>query len=153
MESENKKYDPSLWPKERKPKPLDGKADDLGFINTPNGSFYDFDGEYFNKNGFDIHGGWYTKNKEYIYGPDWLSELGCYEDEKEKYLNNNNNGFELDDEEEDDFLGEEGDFAEDDNNEEFDYEKIMKEAELYKQQLNSIPETIPETKPKKKNKK
>ena len=120
MESENKKYDPSLWPKERKPKPLDGKADDLGFINTPNGSFYDFDGEYFNKNGFDIHGGWYTKNKEYIYGPDWLSELGCYED---------------------------------DNNEEFDYEKIMKEAELYKQQLNSIPETIPETKPKKKNKK
>lgn len=82
-------YDKSLRPTERKPKPKNLKTDEMGFSYTPNGSFYDMDDEYFNKAGFDIHGGWYTKEKEYIYGPDWLSDLGCYEDEKEKYININ----------------------------------------------------------------
>ena len=56
----------SLWPIERRPIPKGLKQDDLGFSYTPNGSFFDADGEYFNKNGFDVHGGWYTKEKEYI---------------------------------------------------------------------------------------
>lgn len=75
------------WPIERKTKPKNLNTDELGFSYTPEGSFYDPDDEYFNRYGFDIHGGWYSKQKEYIPGPDWLSDLGCYEDEREKYLN------------------------------------------------------------------
>lgn len=139
MLSEDRKYDPSLWPTERKPKPKEGKLDELGFFHTPNGSFYDFDDEYFNKNGYDIHGGFYTKDKEYIMGPNWIDELGCYEDEKEKYLNSKNiDEFEDDEEDipmEDDFA-EEGDFAYDDKEGEFDYETAIKEAEAYKAMLN-----------------
>ena len=64
-----------------------GKLDDLGFFRTPNGSFWDPDEEYFNKDGYDIHGGSYSKDIEYVPGPDWLSELGCYPEDKEKYMN------------------------------------------------------------------
>ena len=131
------KYDPSLWPKERKPKPKNGKLDELGFYYTPNGSFYDYDNEYFNRNGFDIHGGFYTDNKEYIYGPSWLDEFACYEDEVE-----NSNNHKLN-ESDDNYLEpnndyeEEGDFADDDNNFNDDiYEKYLKEAEDHKNNLN-----------------
>ena len=64
-----------------------GKLDDLGFFRTPNGSFWDPDEEYFNKHGLDIHGGSYSKDTEYVPGPDWLSELGCYPEDKDKYMN------------------------------------------------------------------
>ncbi len=78
-----------IIPTERRIKP-DAKAgtlDDLGFFRTPDGSFWDVDDEYFNKHGYDIHAGSYSKDFEYIPGPDWLSELGCYPEDKEKYLN------------------------------------------------------------------
>jgi len=127
-------YDPSLWPKERKLKSTEGKLDELGFFYTPNGSFYDYDNEYFNKNGYDIHGGFYTDNKEYINGPDWNSELGCYEDEKDKYLNINLDD-ELDAEDEDGFIEEGDNFDDFDDGIDFDYEKAMKEAEKFKADL------------------
>ena len=35
---------------------VEGEYDDEGFFNTPNGSFWDPDGVYFNREGFDKHG-------------------------------------------------------------------------------------------------
>lgn len=43
------------------------------------------DDEYFNRKGFDMHGGYYIHELEYIPGPSWLSDLCCYEDERELY--------------------------------------------------------------------
>jgi hypothetical protein len=64
-----------------------GVLDDLGFFKTPNGSFWDMDEEYFNRNGYDVHGGSYSKDFEYIPGPEWINDLGCYPEEKDRYLN------------------------------------------------------------------
>jgi hypothetical protein len=111
----------SLIPKQRRVKDSKtvGKLDDLGFFRTPNGSFWDVDEEYFNRNGYDIHGGSYSKEIEYIPGPDWLSELGCYPDEKDKYLNANFDEIEPEDDPgdfEDDFKGDFEDDYEDEEN-------------------------------------
>ena len=75
-------------PKERrkKTKETEGKFDDDGFFTTPNGSFWDMDGEYFNRYGYDIHGGKYIDKLDYIPGPTWIEELGCYPEDKDKYL-------------------------------------------------------------------
>ena len=58
-------------PKERRKrtKETEGKFDDDGFFTTPNGSFWDMDGEYFNRYGYDIHGGKYIDKLDYIPGP------------------------------------------------------------------------------------
>ena len=74
-------------PKQRRvrTKETEGKFDDDGFFNTPNGSFWDMDGEYFNRHGFDIHGGKYINKLDYIPGPTWIEELGCYPEDEEKY--------------------------------------------------------------------
>ena len=45
------------------------------------------DGEYFNRHGFDIHGGKYINKLDYIPGPTWIEELGCYPEDKDKYQN------------------------------------------------------------------
>ena len=62
-----------------------GEFDEDGFFTTPNGSFWDMDGEYFNRYGFDIHGGKYIDKLDYIPGPTWIEELGCYPEDKDKY--------------------------------------------------------------------
>ena len=74
-------------PKERRKrtKETKGKLDEDGFFTTPNGSFWDMDGEYFNRYGFDIHGGKYIDKLDYIPGPTWIEELGCYPEDKDKY--------------------------------------------------------------------
>ena len=59
----------------------EGEYDDEGFFITPNGSFWDPDGVYFNKEGYDKHGGYYDDNDEYIPGKDWNEKYACYEDE------------------------------------------------------------------------
>lgn len=83
-----------IVPKERRQQnTAKGEFDEHGFFRTPNGSFWDPDGEYFNHYGYDVHSGFYTKEGEYIPGPDWLSDLGCYEDEKHKYENFNEDIF------------------------------------------------------------
>lgn len=90
----------------------EGILDNLGFYRTPNGSFWDADGEYFNRHGYDVNGGYYSKDIEYIPGPDWLSDIGCYPDEKGKYENDNFDEWEDEPEgEQDDFKG---DFEDDD---------------------------------------
>jgi hypothetical protein len=77
-----------LIPSEQREKPKTGGVlDDQGFYRTPDGSFWDYDDEYFNKCGFDIHGGYYNKEMEYMPGPTWLSNLGCYPEEADKYKN------------------------------------------------------------------
>lgn len=58
-----------------------GKYDKFGFYRTPNGSFWDCDGVYFNKEGKDAHGGFYDENYEYHPGDGWIESLMCYEDE------------------------------------------------------------------------
>ena len=74
-------------PKERRKrtKETKGEFDEDGFFTTPNGSFWDMDGEYFNRYGFDIHGGKYIDKLDYIPGPTWIEELGCYPEDKDKY--------------------------------------------------------------------
>jgi hypothetical protein len=43
-----------------------GFYDDLGFYNFPDGSFYDPQGRFFNKEGFDEEGGRYDENNNYV---------------------------------------------------------------------------------------
>ena len=83
---------PKVPEKEKKPfverewsEDIEGKLDDDGFFITPNGSFWDQDYVYFNREGFDKHGGRYDENGEYIPGEGWDDNLNCYESEKEDY--------------------------------------------------------------------
>lgn len=132
------------WPKERKLKPKNLNVDDLGFSYTPDGSFFDPDDEYFNRFGFDIHGGWYSKQKEYIPGPDWISSLGCYDDEKEKYMNikyDSSDGEDCENFNEPDFGYGDPDLNEDFEGEYFDnidIESKMKELNLDTNILNNL---------------
>ena len=52
-----------------------------GFYVTPEGSFWDPDGDYFNKYGFDRYGGIYDQYKDYIPGEGWLDEYQCYKED------------------------------------------------------------------------
>ena len=70
---------------------IEGHYDDDGFFITPNGSFWDQDYVYFNREGFDRHGGKYDENGEYIPGEGWDDNLNCYESEKEKDENDEEN--------------------------------------------------------------
>ena len=79
---------------------LEGEYDDEGFFNTPNGSFWDPDGVYFNREGFDKHGGYYDDNIEYIPGKGWIEEYNCYKDE---IKNSEEDEFDFDDCEEDSY--------------------------------------------------
>lgn len=48
---------------------IDGaEFDDLGFYNLLDGSFYDPDGHYFNKDGYDDLGGYYNDDNIYVPG-------------------------------------------------------------------------------------
>jgi hypothetical protein len=55
-----------------------GYYDHNGNYLTPNGSFWDENQNYFNRDGFDKFGGIYDEYGTYIPGPDWNEELGCY---------------------------------------------------------------------------
>ncbi len=63
-----------------------GKYDQNGFYSTPNGSFWDPDGVYFNREGFDNHGGFYDQFLEYHPGAGWIDDLMCYEDQKHEVI-------------------------------------------------------------------
>ena len=62
---------------------IKGEYDEDGFFITPNGSFWDPDEVYFNREGYDKHGGRYNDDGEYIPGKGWDNENNCYESEKE----------------------------------------------------------------------
>jgi hypothetical protein len=68
----------------------DGFYDDRNFYVTPNGSFWDETGKYFNRDGFDKHHGRYDKYGVYIPGPNFNQEYYCYEDELDKDKKNDN---------------------------------------------------------------
>ena len=68
----------------------DGFYDDRNFYVTPNGSFWDETGKYFNRDGFDKHHGSYDKYGVYIPGPNFNQEYYCYEDELDKDKKNDN---------------------------------------------------------------
>jgi len=94
---------PKVPEKEKKPfverewsEDIEGKLDDDGFFITPNGSFWDQDYVYFNREGFDKHGGRYDENGEYIPGEGWDDNLNCYESEKEDYNNEKDDDNDLD---------------------------------------------------------
>lgn len=69
-----------------------GKYDKFGFYHTPNGSFWDCDGVYFNREGVDVHGGTYDDKMEYHPGEGWIDSLMCYEDEIDPNNQNMNIG-------------------------------------------------------------
>lgn len=89
-----------------------------GFYVTPNGSFWDPDGVYFNREGYDKHEGFYDEGYEYNPGRGWIPHLMCYEDD----LPDKNK-------EEGDIIEGEDDGLDYDNlddlHEEVDYEKIL----------------------------
>ena len=106
---EEKKFVEREWTEE-----IEGHYDDDGFFITPNGSFWDPDYVYFNREGLDKHGGKYDDNGEYIPGEGWDDNLNCYESEKEDKILN-------DDEDEED---------ENNNNEDVGYTEAEMMAEL-----------------------
>jgi len=58
-----------------------GDYNEEGFYITPNGSFWDPDGIYFNREGYDKHEGYYDQEYNYQPGRGWIPHLLCYEDE------------------------------------------------------------------------
>ena len=65
---------------------IEGDYDEDGFFITPNGSFWDPDGVYFNRQGYDKHGGYYDdSNGEYVPGKGWDHVNNCYYDDDDDF--------------------------------------------------------------------
>ena len=103
----------------------EGEYDDNGFFVTPNGSFWDPDGVYFNKEGYDKHGGYYDDNNEYVPGEGWDEANNCYLDEINDYDDDYEYGSDHDEEEDDGF----GDI---------DIDKIQDEEELLMKNMEGV---------------
>ena len=104
---------------------VEGEYDDEGFFNTPNGSFWDPDGVYFNREGKDKHGGYYDENQEYVPGEGWDEVNNCYVDE-------------YNDDYYDDEYGSDHDYMEDDGFGEIDMDNIQDEEKLLFKNMNDI---------------
>ena len=104
---------------------VEGDYDEDGFFNTPNGSFWDPDGVYFNREGYDKHGGYYDeKTQEYIPGKGWDEVNNCYKDEyNDEY---------------DDEYGSDHDYLEDDGYGEIDLDNIQDEEKLLVKNMKDI---------------
>ena len=68
---------------------IEGELDELDFFTTPNGSFWDPDYVYFNREGYDRHGGYYL----YIPGENWDEKNQCYFDEIEDSFESDSDSF------------------------------------------------------------
>ena len=101
-----------------------GDYDEEGFFNTPNGSFWDPDGVYFNREGYDKHGGYYDDNQEYIPGKGWDEANNCYKDE-------------INDDYYDEYGSDHDDYV-DDGFDKFDLDQIQDEEKLLFQNMNDI---------------
>jgi hypothetical protein len=55
-----------------------GYHDHNGNYLTPNGSFWDENLTYYNRDGFDKHGGTFDEYGTYIPGPEWNEDYNCY---------------------------------------------------------------------------
>ena len=84
---ENKSTTIEEFPERIKEEVEDGYIDDRGFYTTPNGSFWDENGTYFNHIGLDKHGGRYDEYGVYQPGPNYNFDFNCYEDEIDKKNN------------------------------------------------------------------
>ena len=60
-----------------------GMYDTYGCYILPDGSFWDPNLVYFNKDGLDSNGGFYDEEFVYNPGPNWNDELQCYDDEEQ----------------------------------------------------------------------
>ena len=69
-----------------------GFFDEFGFYITKDGKFWDPDGVFFNKNGFDKHGGFYDNQLIYNPGKGWVDQYQCYEDELPSQIKEVNRG-------------------------------------------------------------
>ena len=105
---------------------VEGEYDADGFFNTPNGSFWDPDGVYFNREGYDKHGGYYDdQTQEYVPGKGWDEINNCYKDE-------------YNDDDYDDEFGSDHDDIEDDGFGDMDLDKIQDEEKLLYNNMNDI---------------
>ncbi len=105
---------------------VEGEYDEDGFFTTPNGSFWDPDGVYFNREGYDKHGGYYDdETQEYMPGKGWDEVNNCYKDE-------------YNDDYDDDEYGSDHDYMEDDGFGEIDLDKIQDEEKLLFKNMNDI---------------
>ena len=104
---------------------VEGEYDEEGFFNTPNGSFWDPDGVYFNREGYDKHGGYYDEQtQEYVPGKGWDEANNCYKDEiNDDYY---------------DEYGSDHDDLEDDGYGDIDLDQIQDEEKLLFQNMNDI---------------
>ena len=113
---------------------VEGEYDQEGFFNTPNGSFWDPDGVYFNREGYDKHGGYYDEvTQEYVPGKGWDEINNCYKDEY-------NDDY-------DDEYGSDHDDLEDDGYGDIDLDNIQDEEKLIKnmsdiEKINEDPTKI-----------
>ena len=146
-------------PKERRIRTKDtkGEFDEDGFFITPNGSFWDMDGEYFNHFGFDIHGGKYIDKLDYIPGPGWIEELGCYPEDEDKYQKEDDLDDDidmgLDDEKNLDMLEGDGDFGLTDDMKKLGIKEDKKEDDKKDDNLKKEKNKQNKNKKNKKNKK
>ena len=122
MENNNKK--PKVFVERELNDYVEGEYDEEGFFNTPNGSFWDPDGVYFNREGVDKHGGYYDDNQEYVPGEGWDEINNCYKDEY-------NDDY-------DDEYGSDHDDLEDDGFGDIDLDKIQDEEKLLFQNMKDI---------------
>ena len=104
---------------------LEGELDEDGFFYTPNGSFWDPDYVYFNREGFDVHGGHYDDEKNYIPGEGWDEENLCYIDELNDY-DDDFNEEEEEEEMEEKYVNKKGDALEDLVDDHFEYAEKLK---------------------------
>ena len=90
QEQSSSNVDRSKWPKEERDFPGDEACDidDRGFSVSPNGSFWTEDQKYFNRNGFDIHGGSYDAYGFYQPGPGYDQDNMTYEGQGVKLSEN-----------------------------------------------------------------
>lgn len=97
-----------------------GYYDGNGCYVTPDGSFWDENGIYFDHMGLDRHGGCYDEFGLYNPGQGWNEELGCYNDEIQDFQNSQMISSMI--------------------NENFK-EKLIEDFEIYKQYFDELDET------------
>ena len=77
-------------PEFNRPKPTEDLIqNEFDFDATVNGSFWDDNGNYFNRFGLDIHGGYYDKYGVYFGGEGYDELKQCYPDENDKVKSDN----------------------------------------------------------------
>ncbi len=64
----------------------DGYFDEEDFYHTPEGSFWNNEGDYFNRFGYDKYGGKYNEVGIYFPGEGWNEKYQCYEEDLDEEI-------------------------------------------------------------------